>query len=80
MCLFNTHYSLLHSHIYSYKYLLGAHNISSPMLYVNITNTDIANPESPQNLEVPSELLIKYSTLVKYMGSGRLISLNHNLT
>lgn len=43
------------------------------MLYVNITNVDIVKPEAPEDLEVPSELLIKYSIGVKHMGSRGLL-------
>ena len=43
------------------------------MLYVNITNVDIAKPEAPQNPEVPCELLIKYSTGLKHRGSRGLL-------
>ena len=34
------------------------------MLYVNITNVDIAKPEATQDAEVPSELLTNCSTVV----------------
>lgn len=70
-----THYSVLHSpaqHSYVHyfnKYLLSTHYISSSVLYVNITNVELVNPEASQDPEVPSESLIKCSVVVKHVGS-----------
>lgn len=46
------------------------------MLYVNITNIELVDPEASQDPEVPSESLIKCSVVVKYVGSRDQIGSN----